>query len=45
MEKFIQDRMVNHNVVFHNLIKRNKLKTFARAEVKKTLKSMQNRMT
>ena len=45
MEKFIQDRMVNHNVVFNNPIKRNKLKTFAKAEVKKTLKSTQNRMT
>ena len=45
IEKFIQDRMVNHNVAFHNPIKRNKLKTFAKAEVKKTLKSTQNRMT
>ena len=45
MEKFIQDRMVNHNAFFHNPIKRNKLKTFAKAEVKKTLKITQNRMT
>ena len=44
-EKFLQDRMVNHNVVFHNAIKRNKLKTFAKAEAKKTLKRTQNRMT
>ena len=44
IEKFIQDRVVNHNVAFHNPIKRNTLKTFAKAEVKKTLKSTQNRM-
>ena len=37
--------MVNQNVAFNNPIKRNKLKTFAKAEEKKTLKSTQNRTT
>ena len=45
MEEFIQERMVNQTVAFHYPIKRNKLKTFANAEVKKTLKSTQNKMT
>ena len=45
MEEFIQDRIVNQTVAFHNRIKRNKLKTFANAEVRKTLKSTQNKMT
>ena len=37
--------MVNQTVCLHNHIKQKKLKTFANAEVKKTLKSTQNKMT
>ena len=45
MEEFIQNRMVNQTVAFHYPIKRNKLKTLANADVKKTLKNTQNKMT
>ena len=44
-DEFVEDRLVDRTVSFHSPIKRNKLKTFAASEVKKTIKSSQNKMT
>ena len=45
MEDFINTRLVEKSVGFHNPIKRNKLKTFAAIEVKKKLTSLQNKFS
>ena len=44
MDDFIKTRLIEKSVDFHAPIKRNKLKTFASAEVTKKVKSSQNKM-
>ena len=39
MEAFITDRLIEKNVLFHDPIKRNKLKTFATSELSETIRS------
>lgn len=45
MTEFLQNRLIDRTVEFHSPIKRNKLKTFVTAEVKKTVKSSKNKIT
>ena len=45
MEDFIKARLVESSVVFHEAIKRNKLKAFASSEVTKKLTCSQNKIS
>ena len=44
MDEFIKTRLIEKSVDFHNPVKRNKLNTFATAEVVKKVKSSQNKI-
>ena len=45
MKEFINTRLVEKSVAFHDPVKRNKLKTFAACEVKKKVTSSQNKIS